>query len=204
MDISTNDQVATLTEHRFVEGEGLGLSWSSRASATLECILAAQTAQVSAAASGYNKHQNYKYPKYEDTFAAIHPYLVQYRCVILFHTEEVRSDVVTMLDANGKLVYYSVTTCTGTMSLVNSRDAGDWVRSRAFGFAMDKSSDKALKAHTICRKYALKGLFGMTDNQDPDDDKSDVRRFNTPAPGPGAVTAQGQAYGSAPSGQWSM
>lgn len=165
-------------------------SWSPTAKITLQCVLAAQAEQVSANATGYNKHQNYKYPKYEDAFNAAHPYLVKFGCVLLFNIDSSHTEVVTMMDGNAKLVYYSVTNCTGSMYLVSSADPNDWVRSTAFGFAMDKSSDKALKAHTICRKYSLKGLFGMTDNQDPDDNSSDVRRFNSPpAPGLGQQPA---------------
>lgn len=156
------------------------LLWGPYAAATLACIAEAQAALATADSSGFNQHQKYNYPKYEDVLKAVHPYTSKWHCALLFTILKSTTQVMPLVDGNGKSVFYAVTECTGRMYLVNSQNSlEDWVYADCYGFSMDKNSDKALKAHTICRKYALKGLFGVTDNQDPDDSAMDVRgQFN--------------------------
>jgi hypothetical protein len=105
----------------------------------------------------YNKFGNYYYRSAETILKALKPLLKESNCVISLTDE--------MVELNGR--YYVKATAT----LTNSEGVSIFVN----GFAREAESKKGMDeaqitgaASSYARKYALGGLFGIEDANDPD------------------------------------
>ena len=162
----------------------VNIKYSDEASKTLQCIFEVQQ-QVTVEEGGENKQGGrYKYARLPDMQNAIRSTLAKHHCVYLFGTtySAIESEYVKLQGKNDptardKLVTFAY--WSGVVTLVCIDNPKDWVKVSGFGFKVDQISDKALGAKTVGERYLLAELFGFTTGDDPDDDESDVRRFNS-------------------------
>ena len=164
----------------------VNIKYSDSAQKSLQCIFEVQQ-EITVEEGGENKQGGrYNYARLEDMQNAIRPVLAKHRCIYLFGTDSstVNSEYIKLQGKNDatprdKLVTFAY--WSGSVTLMCIDDPKDWVKITGFGFKADQISDKALGAVTVGKRYLLSSLFGFTTGDDPDNDESDVRRFNSQA-----------------------
>ena len=162
----------------------VNIKYSDEASKTLQCIFEIQQ-QITVEEGGENKQGGrYKYARLPDMQNAIRSTLAKHRCIYLFGTtySAIESEYIKLQGKNDPTARDRLVTFaywSGVVTLVCIDNPKDWVKVSGFGFKVDQISDKALGAETIGKRYLLAELFGFTTGDDPDNDESDVRRFNS-------------------------
>ena len=129
--------------------------------------------------TGHNKGGgNYKFYSQID-LSIVSKLVQQLQCVLVFSSEirDIRSNYQSVQPRNGS-AYDRLTThcaCDGVLRLQCIEESGDWISISCYGFKVDQSSDKALGAATIAKRYGIMQLFDIaTVEGDPDGD-DDIR-----------------------------
>ena len=67
------------------------------------------------------------------------------------------------------------TACSATYRVQSVANANDWVEVEMYGFKVDMSSDKALGAATIAKRYAIMAMFDIATIEGDPDGSDDIR-----------------------------
>ena len=131
--------------------------------------------------TGKNKSQGYGFYSQLD-LQPISDRLLELDCILLFSTsiEYIKAGYNKITNRDGR-EYDRLTThcgCDAVLRCVSINDSNDWVEVNCYGFKTDMSSDKALGAATIAKRYGIMQMFDIpTIEADPDGD-ADVRLQN--------------------------
>lgn len=128
--------------------------------------------------SGHNRGGgNYKYYSQLD-FIEIDKELLKFDCLFICSTDK---DTVNIEgewhEVNGKDRYVTAASCILTARVQSAENPEDFVEIESYGYKVDLTSDKALGAATIAKRYAYMHMFNIaTIEADPDADENDFRQ----------------------------